>query len=259
MIDPESQRVLDLARSARTPSDADKAAVERKLAAALGLWAGASAATAAAASSSKLGAGKLAVAGALKWWLAGSALIGASALGYVALRAPAAEPGHAQGRVPAGRIEHVQPAPALAPTPVAPVQTMAAVVSDQPVRDPAAVDEQAAERVAPARAEHARVAARGTQAAEIELLHRAQSAWRSGRTQEALTLLDRHRARFARSACASSAAPPKPHNSRAACSRAPLTHRCAPPWSKAARCEHADRFLGVEELHLRRGLEVVVW
>jgi hypothetical protein len=199
MIDPESRRVLDLARAARTPSEANKAAVERRLATALGVWAGASAATAAAASSStlgasKLGASKLAAAGALKWWLGGVALLCAGAT-YVALSAAPArhDAGVVQKRVPAAAIEtaSAQPAPAVAKrAPIPAEQTPA--------------PEARSARPVPARAlarnERPRAAADTAKAGELDLLHRAQAAWRAGQPRNALGLLDQHRARFPRSA-----------------------------------------------------------
>ena len=204
MIDPESNRILELARSARTPSEADKAAVERKLAAALGIWAGAGTATAAAASSGQVGTGKLAAGAALKWWLSGAtALIGAGAVGYVALSSPAAEParaGQGQGRVPAARIEPAQAV--AAPAVVAAAGDAAATETAVATETATATETAAAEtaEVAP-RTTHRerRREARGAQAGEVELLHRAQSAWRSGQARAALELLDQHRARFARS------------------------------------------------------------
>ena len=163
MIDPESNRILELARSARTPSEADKAAVERRLATALGVWAGASAASAAAATSGKAGAGKLAGAAALKWFLPGAALIGAGALGYVALQSPAAEPssaGVAPGRVPVARIE---PAHTLAPVSAQPVPVLAPIVK-KPVQRAQVALKPSAQASAPTRAERTRTTtARSTQ------------------------------------------------------------------------------------------------
>jgi hypothetical protein len=202
MIDPESRRVLDLARAARTPSQANKAAVERRLATALGVWAGAGAATAAAASSStlgasKLGASKLAASGALKWWLGGVALLGAGAT-YVALSAaPARESvGVVQKRVPPAAIETVS---------AQPMQAAPAVAKSAPVPAEQTSEVQArSARPMPARAlarnERPRAAAHTAKAGELDLLHRAQAAWRAGQPRNALGLLDQHRKRFPRSA-----------------------------------------------------------
>ena len=74
-IDPESRRILELAREARTPSDQDKARVERPLRARARLSAGAATVTAASAQAAgSLSAGKsAATAVVLKWWVAGGA------------------------------------------------------------------------------------------------------------------------------------------------------------------------------------------
>jgi len=200
MIDPESRRVLELARAARTPSQANKAAVERRLATALGVWAGAGAATAAAASGGNVGAGKLAVAGGLKWWLGSVALLGAGAT-YVALSVMPARPdaGVAQKRVPAAAIASSQPASVTVSAQAAGETAALGVAVEQPDPRQARSARPALSRVL-ARSERTRAAARTAQASELDLLHRAQAAWRAGQARSALGLLDQHRARFPRSA-----------------------------------------------------------
>ena len=204
MIDPESRRVLELARAARTPSQANKAAVERRLATALGMWAGAGAATAAAASGGKVGASKVAVASALKWWVGGVALLGAGAT-FVALSVTPARPdaGLAQKRVPAAANASTASA---SETPSSPAATaIAALAVDEPAQQaaqakPEAHSARSASARVPAGHERARTAARTAQASELDLLHRAQAAWRAGQARSALGLLDEHRTRFPRSA-----------------------------------------------------------
>jgi hypothetical protein len=201
MIDPESQRVLELARSARTPSQANKAAVERRLAAALGLWAGAGAATAAAASTGKAGASKLALSGALNWWLAGAVVVGAGAASYAVVSSGDV----LQKRVPAARIEHASAPPVHDAQPSDQPGPLSAGRQQKQVEPEAAAAVVARRAPEPhvrtaARGEHARAKSPAAQAGELDLLHRAQTAWRAGQARAAIALLDRHRARFPRSA-----------------------------------------------------------
>jgi hypothetical protein len=129
------------------------------------------------------------------------ALLGAGAT-YVALSVTPAQPAAdvAQRRVPPAAIES---APRASETvKEAPeVQGVAGVPVEQAIA-PAAANDSARPARAPAlaRSERTRQAARTAQASELDLLHRAQAAWRSGQARSALGLLDEHRARFPRSA-----------------------------------------------------------
>jgi hypothetical protein len=89
--------------------------------------------------------------------------------------------------------EPVKRAPAL--------QALTDVPAEQAIAPATANDSARAPRApALARSERTRKAARTAQASELDLLHRAQSAWRSGQARNALGLLDEHRTRFPRSA-----------------------------------------------------------
>ncbi len=188
-LDPEAHRILDLARSARTPSAEDKARVERRFALALGLTAASASAAASAQAASSLTAGK-SIAGAvvLKWWVGGGAVLAVAFAGYAMLSAPPAS----STAVPAPRPVSAVSAPAAPST--EPVQPRPAA---------AAADVAGDEQPQPAtgRTEARRRAAAGPSlAAELELLHRAQSAWRAREAARALSIVDEHRARYPRSA-----------------------------------------------------------
>lgn len=183
-LDRDAQRILDLASDARAPGADDRARMDGKLSAVLGAaaLAGASQAGAAHASTAGTSAGAAAHAagaGALKWWLT-SALLASAVAGYVTLSRHAPEP--AVQRQPPIRL--APPPPVVEPTNEAPAL--------EPAPDPA---EQA-----PLRAiSHAKPKARGTLSDELELLHRAQAAWRAHEAPQALALIDQHKRRFPRS------------------------------------------------------------
>ena len=201
-LDPESLRVLNLAREARTPSEEDKARVGRRL----GIAVGASVAAAAASTSATASAAHAeAAAGAVKGasstsvaaWMGGGALVVAVAIGYVALWAPRS---HVSPR--ASRVAPVEVAPASeAPASEAPAVPMPQAQPEP--QDPARALDEAQGR--DARTTPRRVAQRhalvptDSLGAELELLHRAQIAWRARRADEALSLLNDHRARYPRS------------------------------------------------------------
>jgi len=123
----------------------------------------------------------------LKWWAGGGAVLAAAFAGYAVLSAPpvrstavpARRPVSAVSAPAAPNTEQVQPRPAAA-----------ADVPDDEQRQPAI-----------GRTEPRRRAAGGPSlAAELELLHRAQSAWRAREAARALSIVDEHRARYPRSA-----------------------------------------------------------
>jgi hypothetical protein len=185
-LDPEARRVLELARAARTPSIEDRDRVEKRLALALSMAAVAAPATAVAAKTiagSGLAKGATGFA-AIKWLMGGGALLAAAVGGYVSLARPVAP--HAAK--PAKVAQHVE-APAVEP--------------ELPVAEPAlAAAEEAPSEASPvpARAERKRARAkRDPLAAELTLLHRAQTAWRGGEAASALGLLREHQQRFPRS------------------------------------------------------------
>jgi hypothetical protein len=191
-LDAESRRILELARAARTPSDVDKARVERRFAMALGLSAAAASVAPAAHAAQGASAVKAATGmAALKWWLGGSALLAAAVAGYLS-------------------------ASARSPQTAAPVSSARAVATTsapraaEPIAEPESVPAQPTVMPTPAEPghepalrhfEHHRRNPRGDSlAAELDLLHRAQAAWRAREAGSALLLLDEHRARYPRSA-----------------------------------------------------------
>lgn len=172
-LKPDARRVLKLAKAARTPSADDKARVERKLAAALGVAAATGAAMSAGEALAHSAAVAKPAASSLYLWITGALLGGAVATGYVLhSSAPTAEPVPA----PASRVmTAAKPVPAVTTTPPAPTE----VRSHEP------------HAPRPAHG-HARAQATPT-ADELALLQRAQLAWREGAAQRALGLLARHR------------------------------------------------------------------
>ena len=185
-LDRDARRILDLATDARAPAAEDKARIEKKLAAVLGAGALATvtATTAtttqaahAATSAGSTGAG-VASSAAPKWWM-GATVIAASITGYVMLATPKTAP----TPTPAA------PAPLVAP-PTKPAAPPLAAPAPEPVPAPAP---------APVRSHARKKQPAATLDEELELLHRAQAAWRAHEATRALALLDEHRARFPRS------------------------------------------------------------
>jgi hypothetical protein len=176
---------LSLARAARSPTSEDKKRVERRLALGAGVVAGTVTTLAAGQAAANGTLGKVAALGALKWWLGGSAVIVAVAsYAAVDLTPKAAQEPHAR------RARVVQPAVAFEPE-----------VVEQVAVEPAAVEPAAAvvEEVAPAPVRHPRrkrVERADALATEVELLHRAQAAWRNGQARGALELVREHEKRF---------------------------------------------------------------
>jgi hypothetical protein len=186
-LDAESRRILELARGARTPSEEDKARVEHRVAMALGLSAAAASLAPVAHAASGAGAAKAATGVvALKWWLGGSALLVAAAASYLSLSS------HAPQTVQrAPKPEAHAAAPTSVPTVADPVAPLTAVPAQvEPSQEPAA-----------RHFEHRRRNPHGDSlAAELDLLHRAQGAWRAREAGSALSLLEEHRARYPHSA-----------------------------------------------------------
>ena len=191
-LDPEARRVLSLAQEARTPSAEDKARVEKRLLLALG--AAAVAAPTAVAAKSAVGAGALKGGSglvALKWWLLGSAFMVVAAVGGYAALSPSEAPTKIVRSSPSTRAQPV-PSPALAPQPEPELEQAPAE---------ATVPAGESEPRLPKPRKPAR-ASGDPLATELALLHRAQSAWRTGQAQEADALLREHQRRFPRSALA---------------------------------------------------------
>lgn len=187
-LDPEARRILALARSARTPNAADK----RRVAVSLGLMAGASGLTVAHAAEATSAVKSGSMLTSVKLWIGGGAVLLATAGGLVALSKP---PPTASKPTPA----------AAAPAPVAPALTAAPVApeaNELEAMDPS----EPGQSVLPPRT--ARAAGNGrangvrktdTLAQELDLLHRAQSAWRGREARHALSLLDEHAKKYPRS------------------------------------------------------------
>jgi hypothetical protein len=187
-LDRDARRILDLASDARAPGADDKARVEKKLGALLGVGVVASAAPAASTqaaqtASTTAGAAKATGATALKWWIS-SAVIASAVTGYVVLSnepAPAAKPVKAPAML--------APPPPITEEPAAPIEEAGqAALPELPAPEKLARS-SAARKHDPG----------STLSQEIELLHRAQAAWRAHDAKQAMTLIDEHRERFPRS------------------------------------------------------------
>ena len=188
-LDRDARRILDLATDARAPVADDKARVEKKLGALLGVsvvaTAGQEAATQAAqAASTASGGAKAASSVALKWWMAAAA----AATTYAAVVSLAPAP------------QEPPAAPAIAAQPSTPPAEEPEPALALPIKEAApapvlpGVPERPTHAIAPKKQ-----AAGNTLGQELELLHRAQAAWRARDAGDALALIDEHRARFPRS------------------------------------------------------------
>lgn len=187
-LNPDARQLVELARQARTPGEADKLRIAERLAVPLAASAAVGGATAAAkaAGSKAVGASLL---GSWGVKLAALVVVGATATAVVVSRgssssgSKASTPGPVFAPGPATQV--VPPAPAAEPAPVS----------------PEALPEQAVEPVAPQKS--AALAPHAPKADELmeeaALLHQAQSAWRAGQSAEALKLANQHAQRFPRS------------------------------------------------------------
>jgi hypothetical protein len=181
-LDPEARRILSLARAARTPTSEDKKRVERRMALGAGVVAGTVTTLAAGQAAANGTLGKVAALGALKWWLGGSAVVVAVA-SYAAVELAPRPP----------REPHVQRARVVAPA----VVEAPEVVEPVPVAAPVAEVAHEPSEPAPARQPRRRRVERSDAlATEVELLHRAQAAWRNGQARGALDLVREHEKRF---------------------------------------------------------------
>jgi hypothetical protein len=161
-LDPDARRILSLARAARTPSPKDQARVARRFALGVGVTAGATltAGSAKAAKASTL-------LGPLKLWV----LFTAAALSSYLVITPSPATKTLRG-VPL-HISAPAPPPPPPPAPVPPA------TPDPPRRQ--------------------QLQAPPTRPAELDLLHQAQTAWRSRSPTLALELLASHRQLYPRS------------------------------------------------------------
>lgn len=203
-LDQDSKQLIALSRAARTPTAADKARLERRIATAVAVSGAAavlgSSSTAAAKGAATVGtaagvtgpaatttgaavAGKSALAGlGAKWILGGALALGAAGGSYVALRgepAPSAK-----------SVTEVAPVQVVAPAPEVPapqVEDTAEIALPQPTDAPARRKVRR-ERVA-----------EDSLGEELSLLHEARVAWQGRETAKAMRLLEMHRKRFPRS------------------------------------------------------------
>lgn len=198
-LNSDARRLVELAREARTPGEADKLRIAERLA--LPLAAGA--ALGGAASAAKAAGSELVAAGAKA---TGSALLG----GWTAKLAAVVAVGAAAGALAISQ-GNPRPAPSAASSlqaPVAQRQVVAApaLSAAPPVaapKDPATNDAAPSEPVKQPKPS-ALPAAPSTGPAhalaeEAALLHRAQAAWRAGQSAQALELANQHAQRFPRS------------------------------------------------------------
>lgn len=185
-LDLEARRLLELTRAGRTPSAADKQRVERALSRTLGL----AAFSAVAGATSTASAKSSVVALPVKWALgvAIPVLAAAGAASYFHSRAPEAPTSQVAPRAPV-----VAPLPAP-PEPPAPTESPTRAVAP-PVPAPEPAEAPSARRAV--LSEKPKV--KETLAAELDLLHDAQSKWRNRDANGALALLAEHRKRYPRS------------------------------------------------------------
>lgn len=168
-LNPETRRLVDLARQARTPGEGDKLRIAERLAVPLA----AGIATGTAAATAKAGGFGL---GAKLATLVAIGTVGAAVVVTQTSSTPPPLP------VPARATAALAPsAPNVAPPEPAPV-TLEQLPPAEPLPAPKAVAKSA-----------------DTLAEEAALLHQAQAAWRAGQSAQALSLANQHAQRFPRS------------------------------------------------------------
>lgn len=183
-LNPETRRLVELARRARTPGEDAKLRIAERLAVPLAAGLAATTATATAKATSAAAAAK-----------AGSFSLGAKVAALVALGAVGAAVVVSQAVSP----PNPQPVPAQVAAPSTPVAPSASA----PARPP---EPLALEPPAPAAPRKPNQPPSTTSsgpgaalAAEAALLHQAQAAWRAGQSSQALALANQHAQRFPRS------------------------------------------------------------
>jgi hypothetical protein len=208
-LDPESTRLLALARTARTPAASDRARVAKRLGLTAGVAGAAAAQTVLAGSAQAAvqtaggavaakGTVGLKVFGAGAAWapaklgLAGALLVSAATATYLARDRTSAEaPATVASHAPSAAV-----APALVQPSAQPTAAGASPGSTAQPQAPADTENHAQRTVRSAR----RAAESSTLAAELDLLHRAQAAWREHQPTRALELLSSHRRDYPSSA-----------------------------------------------------------
>jgi hypothetical protein len=186
-LNPETRRLVELARQARTPGGDAKLRIAERLAVPLAV--GAAAGSAATAAKAAVGAATAAKAGGVGLSLKLAALVAVGAIGAAALVVTRQSP------EPAPQAPSVQPAdtpkavllePSREPTPPTAVPEALPLEPPAPSRAPAAPGVHSSKP--------------GDElAAEAALLHQAQAAWRAGQSAQALALANQHAQRFPRS------------------------------------------------------------
>jgi len=179
-LSPEVQRLVNLARKARTPGEEDKLRIAERLA--VPLAAGAALGSAAGAAKAATGASVFAGLGVkIAAAVAVSAVAAAVVVGQLdSKRAP---------EVPSAAVHKPQPAQPAASTP----STTEAPTTDQAV-EPQPSEPAAPQKPTPPSTRSANPAHEMEE--EAALLHQAQSAWRAGQSAQALQLANQHAQRF---------------------------------------------------------------
>lgn len=184
-LNPETRRLVDLARQARTPGEGDKLRIAERLAVplAVGIAAGSAATTAkatgvaAAAKASGLGLGaKLAA-------LVAVGAVGAAVIVSQTDSTPELPP----------TPTRVAPPPAPVAPNVAPAEPEAVTPEQLPEAERAPAPKTATPSGQPS------IKSGDALAEEAALLHQAQAAWRAGQSAQALALANQHAQRFPRS------------------------------------------------------------
>ncbi len=175
-LNPDTRRLVDLAREARTPGEEDKLRIAKRLAVPLAASAavGTAVGGAKAASTTVLGSLGAKIAVVVAMGAAGTALV----VGQL-------RPQEKVAVAPASQVAKVQAT--AAPSAPAPVVNVEDLAQEQP-------EHKASEPIAPHK-----IKASDDLAQEAALLHQAQAAWRAGQSAQALQLANQHATRFPRS------------------------------------------------------------
>ena len=186
-LNPETRRLVDLARQARSPADSDKLRIAERLAVPLAAGAAAGSAAATAKATGGAVAATKAVTVGITAKLAAVVALGAVASAIIvgqtdSKHVPAAAPQQQQPQAQPAPVTAAPEPPAIAPEALAPA-----------AEEPAAPHKSAG----PSGAASARPA--DALAEEAALLHQAQAAWRAGQSAQALALASQHAQRFPRS------------------------------------------------------------
>jgi hypothetical protein len=181
-LNPDARRLVNLARMARTPGEADKLRIAERLAVPLAASAAISGATAAAKAAGTKAAGASLFA-SLGVKVAALVAVGVAATALVVTQLGS----HPEPTTP-------RPAPGPGPQVVAPVLPSAEPSPISPENLPEVVEPAPSKAVPGPSAPH--VAKADELMEEAALLHQAQAAWRAGQSSEALKLASQHAQRF---------------------------------------------------------------